>query len=879
MRDDLPEEPPSPSPSQARLEGSGAVAQGERNVAAGANGVAVGELNGNVIVLQPGAGPVDPNLLSFLQGERCPPADLTRATARYLEYLVDFYRYLDFRGMGVSDRIPLRLPLLEMYVPLKARMETPDGETWGRTLRIGGRAATREEIEGMGERLSGPLPVLDLLGKHDGLILLGDPGAGKTTFLKFLALTLATGQGEAIGLGNRLPVLLPLAAYANALEKGEVPLEKFIGLYYQNDRGIGLPLDSMLRRGLEQGGVLLLLDGLDEVRDRGRRHQVVDRVRELYALHRKAGNKLVLTSRIVGYREVRPAAEGLAECTLVDFEDDDVQEFLGKWTAALEKAAGGGTQVAVLEAEREKNELLRAVEVNPGVHSLAANPLLLTILALMKRQGVTLPERRVELYKTYVDTLLKHWNLARSLAGRSGRDLDVVETTKILAPLALWMHQVSPGVGLVKEGKLRREVERIYQERGHDDPAGSARRFLEDVCDHAALLLDKGGRQYGFIHLTFQEYLAAVALAQKAQQGAGGIAEILAAHVEEAPWHEVTLLTIGYLGIVQQWEELAGAVLEELLRKAPAPPGEAVVLAGRAVVDAGPGGVTPRCRKRVIELLQEILQDDRRVTARRRAAAGEVLANLGDPRPEVTTIAGMVFCTVPAGPFRMGDDQGYEAEKPAHDFTIPYEYRIGRYPVTVAQFREFVEASGTGAGEYDRFRGPANHPVTYVSWHDALAFCDWLTERWRKEGRLKKDEVVRLPTEPEWEKAARGTDGRNYPWGSKPDPNLANYDETGIGGPSTVGCFPGGQSPYGCEEMSGNVWEWTLSAWAKYPYVLSDGRESVKDVQKMLRVLRGGSAFDGSGRVRCASRLRYDPDGRSDSLGFRVVCAPFSSGL
>jgi Sulfatase-modifying factor enzyme 1/NACHT domain len=740
MRDDLSEETPSPSPSQAQLQGSGSIAQGQGNVTAGANSLVAGrDVNVNVIA------PVDAEQLWHLLGERRPSADLTRATARYLEYLVDYYRYLDFRGMGVSDRIPLRLPLLEMYVPLKARMETPQGETWGRDLRLGGRAAAKEEIEGMGERLSGPLPVLDLLRKHDGLILLGDPGAGKTTFLKFLALTLATGQGEAIGLGNRLPVLLPLSAYANALEKGDVPLEKFVGLYYQSDRGIGLPLDSMLRRSLEQGGVLLLLDGLDEVRDRWRRHLVVDRVRELYALHRKAGNKFVLTSRIVGYREVRPEAEGLAECTLVDFEDDDIQEFVGKWTVALEKAASGGMQVAVWEAEREKSELLRAVAVNPGVRSLAANPLLLTILALMKRQGVALPERRVELYKTYVDTLLKHWNLARSLAGRSGRDLDVVETTKVLAPLALWMHQESPGVGLVKEGDLRREVERIYQERGHDDPANSAWQFLEDVRDHAALLLDKGGRQYGFIHLTFQEYLAAVAIAQKGQQGPGGIADILAAHVEEAPWHEVALLTIGYLGIVQQWEELAGAVLEELLRKAPEPAREAVILAGRAIVDAGPGGVTPRCRKSVIEQLLETLRDDQRVTAKRRAAAGEVLANLGDPRPEVTTIPGMAFCTVPAGPFRMGDDR-YEEEKPAHDFNIPYEYRIGRYPVTVAQFRELVEASGFEPGDPDCLRGPANHPVVWVSWLEARAFCDWLTERWRKKGRLKKGEVVRLPS-------------------------------------------------------------------------------------------------------------------------------------
>lgn len=867
---------PAPLPSasiHAGVQGSGALAQGDGNVVAG-SGIAVGTLNGHMVVLQAGAGPIDSKRLWRDLGERHPSEDLTQATASYLEYLVDLYRHLDFRGMGVSDRVPLRLPLLEMYIPLKARMATPEGETWARSLPLRGKQAAKDDVEGMGERLSGPLPVLELLRKHDGLVLLGDPGAGKTTFLKFLALTLATGQGEEIGLGNRLPVFLPLAAYANA---GDVPLDRFIARYYEEDMALGLPMDSMLSQALARGGVLFLLDGLDEVRERGRRHRIVDRVKDLFSLHRRAGNKFVLTSRIVGYREVRPEAEGLAECTLVDFDDDEIQEFVGKWTSALEKAASGESRVAVFQAERERTELLRAIHANPGVRPLAANPLLLTILALMKRQGVTLPDRRVELYKTYVDTLLKHWNLARS-GGRPGRDLDLAETTKVLAPLALWMHEVSPGVGLVKEGDLHRELERIYESRGDSDPVRAADKFLEDVREHAALLLDRGGRQYGFIHLTFQEYLAAVALAQRAQKGAPAVAEVLAAHVGEAPWHEVTLLTIGHLGIVQQWDESASAVLEAILAKAPQPPGEAVILAGRAVADAGPGGVTAACRQKVIDMLLEVLQDDQHVSAPRRAAAGKALAALGDPRPEVTTVAGMSFCTVPSGSFRMGreagDSQAFDDEKPAYDHEIPYGYRIGRYPVTVAQFRDFIKAT---VGNSDRLRGPDNHPVVGVSSHEAIAFCEWMTGLGHKGGWLEEGWVIRLPSEAEWERAARGTDGRIYPWGPDSDPNCANYDNTGIGGPNAVGCFPGGKSPCGCEEMSGNVWEWTLSSWM--PYTREESAQKVQDSYKRFRVLRGGSFSDSSRFVRCAFRNWLSPDYRDDVVGFRVVAAPFSSGL
>lgn len=166
-----------------------------------------------------------------------PQPDLEESARVYLQFLVDTYRYLDLRGMGISDRVALKLPLLEMYVPLKARLHTPEGETWARHLRVAGRPPDAEEGADMGERLSAPVPVLDLLQKHDGLVLLGDPGAGKTTFLKVLALALASGQGETLGLGGRLPILLPLAAYANALADRDVSLDAFIARYYEDERG------------------------------------------------------------------------------------------------------------------------------------------------------------------------------------------------------------------------------------------------------------------------------------------------------------------------------------------------------------------------------------------------------------------------------------------------------------------------------------------------------------------------------------------------------------------------------------------------------------------------------------------------------------------
>jgi len=190
-----------------------------------------------------------------------------------------------------------------------------------------------------------------------------------------------------------------------------------------------------------------------------------------------------------------------------------------------------------------------------------------------------------------------------------------------------------------------------------------------------------------------------------------------------------------------------------------------------------------------------------------------------------------------------------------------------------------------------------NHPAVGVTWYEALAFCRWLTEAWPAAERIDAALVARLPSEAEWEKAARGGvkipaspivaragavpapylkanphPRRRYPWGDEADPNRANYDDTGIGTTSAVGCFPGGASLYGVEDLSGNVWEWTRSLYKDYPYDPEDGREEPEG--EGSRVLRGGAFYDGGWLLRCAFRLGPDPDYRYWNLGFRVVVAP-----
>jgi formylglycine-generating enzyme required for sulfatase activity len=224
------------------------------------------------------------------------------------------------------------------------------------------------------------------------------------------------------------------------------------------------------------------------------------------------------------------------------------------------------------------------------------------------------------------------------------------------------------------------------------------------------------------------------------------------------------------------------------------------------------------------------------------------------------------FVTVPAGPFRMGDDR--------REVPLPDDYGISVYPVTNAQYAAFIKAAQrtppTHRSGSDYPAELEHHPVVNVSWHDAKGYCDWLTTRLKAEGRLRDDEIVRLPTEMEWEKAARGTDGREYPWGNEFDRKKANTEESGIGSTTPVGKFSEGVSPYGCYDMAGNVWEWCEDWYGKDPE-----KPPKKGEHKRLR---GGSlCFLSAVLARSAARSFFPPVRWSGLVGFRCVVVPQGS--
>lgn len=245
-------------------------------------------------------------------------------------------------------------------------------------------------------------------------------------------------------------------------------------------------------------------------------------------------------------------------------------------------------------------------------------------------------------------------------------------------------------------------------------------------------------------------------------------------------------------------------------------------------------------------------------------------------KDKITLSNGMEFMRVPAGKFLMGskDDNklAYKDEKPQHTVDIPYDYWMARFTITNDLYNTYVNSKNIKYPVLN-WEKKKDHPVTYVKWTDAMEYCKWLNDLLKNE--LPNNLILRLPTEAEWEKSARGTDAREYPWGNEFDKNKCNSSEGGKGGTTPVGLYsPQGDSPYGCADMSGNVWEWIHSLKKAYPYTFNDGREEENLI--VARALRGGSYKDEGWVLRCARRYRLSPSPENYNLGFRVVVSPIS---
>ena len=839
------------------------------------------------------------------------PAGLRQA---YLNRIYQQTRLLPLSGVdpkAASEKGIQELQLSAVYTALMTQRPEEGIEQQGRRLEL------REA--GSAQRLS----ALAALNREKYLALLGDPGSGKSTFANFVALCLA---GEALGdrsanldvLRAPLPpeergvdedkkpkrqpwkhgALLPVCIVLRDLAASGLPdpgkpadggtLWKFI----ESELGATLQeFASHLKKTLQKEGGLILLDGLDEVPDANqRRLQVKQAVQGFVEDFPRC--RFLVTSRTYAYQRQEWKLDGFSEAVLSPFTAEQIERFVDRWYANL-------AAVRRMDPEDAKGRavvLKTAIERNPRLAELAARPLLLTLMASLHAwRGGSLPEKREELYADAVDLLIDQWEGSKVVLDASGvplvRQESLAEYLKVdravirksLNRLAFEAHRDQPqltGTADIFQDKLVGTLIEVSR-----NPDLKPVRLVEYIHNRAGLLAARGQGVFTFPHRTFQEYMAACHLTDL-----------------NFPKEAVSLLKAD----PQRWREallLAGAKAAHGTSSAVWNLAEALCYK-KPLSKAAKKGVDPECwaallaaqtlleneGERLVEVseynapkLERIrlwlwaIVEQGRLPPVDRVLAGEALAVLGDDRDFDELVP------VPGGPFAMGDDEDEDA-RPRHEVLLP-AFKIGRYPVTNAQYRRFIETTGRmWDSEIGLSAERSNCPVAEMTWHDARAFCAWLTDEWRKHGKIMANEIVRLPTEAEWEKAARGTDGRVFPWGNDWDKDRCNAYESGLGRTSAVGMFPTGVSPYGCLDMAGNVWEWTSSLWGKdfmkpgfkYPYRFDDGRENLEAGNEILRVLRGGSWFSGLRFARCSCRIGFDPYDRVVVVGFRVVVSPVS---
>lgn len=921
---------------QAQNHGPGAIAQGSGAQAVGQQAVGVGGDN---------HAPID-NSTKIYFGL---PDEAARAKALRQAYLGRVWRQANAVSLLASgdDRGVVRLAAVYTAL-LTERTPEPAGKAGHANSGIEEmRARDRKH------RLSA-VAVLDA-DRH--LVLLGGPGSGKSTFVNFVAQAMS---GELLGAeadapepnlatlttplprddedrhgdkdepappqpwrhGALLPVVVVLRDLAAQLPGpgqavGADDAWRYLCTTLQ---AASLPeYAPALKAELQDLGGLVMFDGLDEVPDaHNRREQIQRVVQDFAASFGKC--RILVTSRTYAYQKQEWKLPGFAEAPLSPYGPPQIRSFVQAWYAQMVQLL----RLTAEDADGRATLLLRQVQHNPRVRELAERPLLLTLFArLQTEKGGTLPERREELYFAAVDLLLNDWERLKVRRQADGSAAEVEPS------LSEWLQ--------ASREDIRKQLDRLAFEAHRDqkDLAGTADIRQADLVqallrasprqedmrvlrlqgylrDRAGILVEHGVEMLQFPHRTFQEYLAACHLAND------GFPDKLADLVRTDPlrWREVALLAAAHAArgntSLPTWG-LAEALCPDAATgaAATAPDAWGSLLAAQVLVASGEHdapaarnrGKLQRVRDWQVALLSSTV-----LPAAERALAGRSLAALGDPRPEVMTLDGMQFCPVAPGPFLMGSDDHFEDEKPQHRLELADPYLLARFPVTVAQWREFLALTGRPSAGHGSANDRDNDPVTEVSWHDALDFCAALTQRWQ--AHLPPGWVATLPSEAEWEKAARGglqvprqgrwlrvhelgaesgalfgaelvhnpLPGRAYTWGDTFDGGMASA-EMSMGQTSAVGCFTAGASPCGCEELIGNVWEWTRSLWGKggskpfgYPYTReATAREDFSAGDDVWRVVRGGAFYGTADDARCADRGRGRPDIRDDVLGFRVV--------
>ncbi|WGZ96418.1 MAG: SUMF1/EgtB/PvdO family nonheme iron enzyme [Candidatus Thiothrix putei] len=729
-----------------------------------------------------------------------------------------------------------------------------------------------EEFSGKGSGLrdcrSEPEKHDDLLRaftKYERLVLLGEPGTGKTFSLWRIAAEQARKTlAEPTGL---LPVIIPLNRWTDETQSLQDFVLKQMG-------GLAGRFDELRRTKR----LLPLLDALNEIPF----DQRTTKLKQVKAFVNQPDFKhLLLTCRKRDY--VDKLEQDMDRLTIEPLDPPRIHRFLHNYFAYFEQQRPGEFETDMAEklfwqlagGEPVKQTWERWQQQGKGTHwhdfwemkaipedwasetrwsdryrkqqlddprsllKLAANPYLLFLITTLYARYRELPRSRIDLFGRFVKVLLEREEVEKAKCREY-----IPKREEMLQELKQLAWQLQSRTGDLKEA--RTVLQRVEAVQTMSEPR------LEFAA--AASLLELTHNAVRFSHQLLQEFFTAQRFKEEREAGRKAC-EIWSADSwwEPKGWEEAARLAAEYEAApvsFLQWLALANPKLA------------AEIARDQQLPDAL-SGFRDQWQRAITDIKQYPNHHERH-------AISTALAWLDwDNRPgvglNVRGLPDIDWVEIPAGEFTYQDGE---------HLSLP-TYKMSRYPVTNAQFQVFVADGGYENDEWwEGLQKPdslpnhswteGNRPVERVDWYESIAFCRWLS--------AKTNQEIRLPTEQEWEKAARGTDGREYPWGNGYKTGYANINETldkvgeyNLQETSAVGIYPQGQSPYGLMDMSGNVWEWCLNKYEE-PSMITP------DLSGGVRVVRGGAWSFNTGSCRSSFRYLRHPVDRYFSRGFRLLC-------
>lgn len=700
----------------------------------------------------------------------------------------------------------------------------------------------------------------EVLKNHHLLVIRGEAGSGKSTLLRFITLimTKALLERKARTLLKQywdLPPLLPLRVELRRCASG-------LGVEELIKGSIHCVSADYIDRQLRKGGVLIMLDGLDEIIDKRRRTEIIDEIRGL--THSLCPpNRLLITTRLSSYRHHILAREGYALYTLQELNPNQQEEMVWRYYKLWSE-----NRESDFQWQQRAQQLIKEIFENQGLAKITSNPLLLALVSVLHSRGeLRLPVGRPEIYQTCISHLIN----------RRTPDYEPTQETNqwmaVLGEIALNMHL------------SRREMLTYSEMRSVLAEALSRRPELQDVTpenllermekDWGVLVLREEhdrGPNYGFLNPAFQRYLTAHIIHHRSSE----YHRFLIEHLEDEWWQDVIAL---YTAMGSSPDVLAASeqIVEELVHRG------RWIQAGRCLINRQGrsawrdeivrhlkqqaygssaesiealavlcciqpefilelilGLKGPWVQEEVRRSLLRITDPDARYCLREALVKAARELNIAKVRERITLAEALGLL----GDTRLG--QFVQIHVPNRREIL----EMSRYPVTNVEYAQFVKGRKHRAPQHwEQGQYPlhlANHPVTYVSLEDARAYCEWLS----KETGFRYH--YRLPTEAEW-LAAAGGKGKPFPWEGDSFDQCRCNGLGNIGSTTPVGIYIEGETPGGVADLLGNVWEWTETHRGK------------------RHVLKGG-AWDSTKSELTLQARRYElPNVCQPNIGFRIV--------